>query len=303
MGQAMLMYVGEYKGAIPGSGATSGRGMFNDNYTEYPVAQLPPDGPIYPMDYFQPLAKMMRMKLKDLPTFDPATRYTEYMSLKNFICPSFQDTVAPPFAGSPNAGVLQSISYATAFGFLLTSGSPTAGSTGATRISTGGTYPALPSGYTPKINKIGTGSEKIFAADGGKFANSTNQLDYNLTFPAPNGYTTTNFGNISNYSDFGPFNMMTSSYDRSWARGNTKTGTYDPRRLAFRHGGRDRNFRLNVVFYDGHGETMDELVAANPKYWLPKGTAFTGSTQTNVVSKIWPDVIAQYGITAQYVVP
>src|SRR5690349_12002313 len=105
MGQAMLMYVGEYKGAIPGSGATSGRGMFNDTFVEN--TNLPPDGPIYPTDYFQPLAKMMRLRLADLPTFDPAARYTEYMSLKNFICPSFQDTLAPAFAGSPNPGVLQ----------------------------------------------------------------------------------------------------------------------------------------------------------------------------------------------------
>src|SRR5206468_4257061 len=146
-----------------------------------------------------------------------------------------------------------------------------------------------------------TGSEKIFAMDGAKFSNSTNQLDYNLTFPAPSGYATTNFGCISNYSDFGPFNMQTSSYDRSWAPGNNKTGTFDARRLAFRHGGKDRNYRLNVVFYDGHGETLDEMVAANPKYWLPKGTAFKGTSQSNVLGKIWPDVIAQYKLTADYV--
>jgi prepilin-type N-terminal cleavage/methylation domain-containing protein len=296
MGQAMMIYASENKGAIPGSGATSGRGLFDSTMSaELPTitaTSIPAEMAIYPTDYFAPLVKIMKINLPHATSGKVEDRYLDYMSLKQFTCPSFEGVLAPPFAGSPSAGTIQAISYTTAWCFLVTSGSPTPGLTGATRISTGANYPTLPSGYVPKITKIGQSAEKVFAADGAKFSNSTNKLDYNLTYPASSGYATNNFGCIANYSDMGPWTMMTSTYDRSWARGNTKTGTYDPRALVFRHGGKNDNFRLNVVYYDGHGETLPELQAANPKIWLPKNTVVTTAA---ISAKVWPDVISQYG--------
>jgi len=308
MGQAMMIYAAENRGAIVGGGVTSARGMFDDGFTKlmYDQATVPSEAPIHPNDYFAPMTRIMKIPLQSATSPKVEDRYREYMSLKQFVCPSFQDVLAPAFAGSPDAGVIQSVSYVTAWAFLLTAGSPTSGVTSCTRISTGVTWPAYPNGYTPKINKVGQAAEKIFACDGAKFSKGSNQIDYNLGLTAiSQTWASTNYSSIGQFSDFGPWNQQTSSFDRSWNPQNApKLGTYDQRRLAYRHGGqKEGQFRMNAVFYDGHGETLDEITSANPRYWLPKGTAFTGATQTNVMSKIWPDELAKYGLTANYVAP
>lgn len=311
MSQGMQIYAAENKGWILGSGLTSGRGFFGPDplANASPVlvtnGNIPRGSAIYPNDYFLPLCNSMKIPLTTANDPNEADRWTEYMSLGQFQCPSYRDVTAVPFSGSPNNGTLQAISYVTAWAFLLTNGSPTPGITGITRMSTGVTYPTLPGGYTPKVSKVRNASEKVFMADGGKFSTSAAAPDYNLTIPGASGtWGSTNYSSTSNYSDMGPWCMMTSSFDRSHAPGNSPTGTIDARIFAYRHGS-NRNFKMNAVFFDGHAETMDELTSANPKYWLPAGTAFDSSTSTAVYSKVWPDVQNKYGIVAgsNYVVP
>lgn len=41
---------------------------------------------------------------------------------------------------------------------------------------------------------------------------------------------------------------------------------------------------MNLVFYDGHAENMDDVTAANPDYWLPRGTVWTRMTNTDGTS-------------------
>jgi len=299
MGQAMMIYVSENKGYLPGSGATSGLCIFNPNAayaTQYTATSVPPEAPIDPFDYFAPLTKMMRIKAKNAASPNAADRYKDYMGMQQFVCPSYVGVISGPYAGAPDAGAIQSVSYCTGWAMLVTSGNPTPGVTGATRISTGATWPVLPSGYAPKITRVGQGAEKIFAADGAKFSTNSIVPDYNLTLPMTSGWASTNYSSFSNYSDFGPWSITTSSYDRSWAKQNSKSGNFDSRNLSFRHGGKGTNLRLNAVFYDGHADNMEELTVSNPRLWLPKGTAIKDT------SKIWPDVIARYGVTTTYVV-
>jgi prepilin-type N-terminal cleavage/methylation domain-containing protein/prepilin-type processing-associated H-X9-DG protein len=309
LGQAMVMYTSENKGYIPGSGCTSGRGYWDANFV--PVAApaiasgaIPAGAPIQYCDFINPLAKQMRITMLTINDPKENNRYAEYMKMQQFLCPSFRDVLAGPDSGSPsNCGVVQSISYLTAWGFMLSTGNPTPGVTGSTRISTGATYPPYPAGYTPKINRIGISSEKIFAADGAKFVNGASGTapDYNLD---PYPFTTIANGSTSNFSDFGPWYQQTSSYDRSWAPLNTpKSGPVDLRRYAYRHGGLVKDFKMNAVFFDGHAETLDEINSAQPKYWLPKGTAMAGGAGQDATAKVWPDVKAKWGITAGYVVP
>jgi prepilin-type N-terminal cleavage/methylation domain-containing protein/prepilin-type processing-associated H-X9-DG protein len=298
IGQAMVMYYGEYKGAIPGSGATSGRCIFNASYLpQYNANNVPAEAPIDPADYYAPLTRMMKIRLPNGSSPSAAVRYKDYMALQQFLCPSYRGVLAGPYPSGPNAGVLQSISYVTGWGFLVTQGSPTPGVTGATRMSTGTTWPALPGGYAPRINKVGSPSEKVYAADGAKFSNNNIYPDYNLTLPMTSGWASTNYSAFSNYSDFGPWSMATSSFDRSWAKGNTKVGANDSRKLAYRHGGKTANFRMNVLYYDGHAESLDDIQSANPKLWLPKGAKMAD------VSKVWPDVLQRYGISNGFTVP
>jgi hypothetical protein len=136
-------------------------------------------------------------------------------------------------------------------------------------------------------------------ADGAKFSTNAAAPDYNLNLSIPGGWGSTNYGPYGNFSDFGPWYMTTSAYDRSKAPGNSGAGTVDARIFAFRHGGmRNGNFRLAAVFFDGHAEVLEELEAANPRLWLPKGVTFP----SGVLSKIWPDVKARYNVINGYFV-
>ena len=292
--QGMIMYTNENKGYIPGSGATSGRGIWNAAYTQVIMSgAIPGDAPIAFDDYFQPLAKYLNVKLTTSGDPNEINRFKEYRNdygnTSIFLCPAYNGVTATAF--DENAGIGQSLSYNTAFGFLLTTGSPTAGVTGATRISTGTTWPVLPGSYVPKITKVTNSGYKVFMADGAKFSNATTPPDYSLVLIP---IATTTKGNVGNYSDFGPWTLSTSSYDRSFANGAT-SGT-DKRLLEYRHGKVTQNqksgYRLNAVFYDGHAETIEETESTNPRYWLPSGTQLVSTTS------IQPDVQRRFGITS-----
>src|SRR5690242_6031143 len=124
------------------------------------------------------------------------------------------------------------LSYATSWGFLLTDKTPTPGQTGETRVSsTLTTYPQPKVGYVPMITKVGKTSEKIFVADAGKFATATGAPDFNVS--SPHAYTSSTYGCIGTFSDYGPWTKMTCGFDRTVANGGTGL---DCRVFTYRHG-------------------------------------------------------------------
>ena len=298
--QAMVMYTNENKGYIPGSGATSGRGIWNSGTTQVITdGNIPGDGVIQFNDYVQPLERYLNITLKTSNDPLQANRWKEYRNdygnASIFQCPAYAGVFAGPYANATStaAGYGQALSYCTATGFLLTTGSPTPGITYYTRVSTGATWPVFPVGYVPKIAKVSNSAYKIFMADGAKFSTSTIAPDFNLNI-LPG--TSTAYGDTSNFGDWGAWYKATAAYDRSFAPGNpSPTGT-DVRQLTYRHGrrgaGAATGYRMNATFYDGHAETLDESTSTNPKYWLPSGTGIIELT------KIQPDVQARWGITA-----
>ncbi|HSV15804.1 MAG TPA: prepilin-type N-terminal cleavage/methylation domain-containing protein [Tepidisphaeraceae bacterium] len=299
MAQAMIMYTSENKSYIPGSALTTGRGIFDSTWTTQLVTSgnIPSESPIQFTDYIMPLSKMMKLTLKTRNDPNEANRYREYMSLQQFLCPAFRDFLAGPFTGSPtNCGSVQCISYVTATAFLVADGSLQGAPRGLARVSNAATWPQLPAGYTAKITKIQNSSYKIYAADGGKFSQGT-VPDYNLSInPA---FSSLTYGDTQNFSDYGAWTKSTSAFDRSFAEG---VNVLDSRVFAYRHGTPGANLRpgaykLNAVFYDGHAETLDEMQSCDPKYWAPTGSSLTDGT------RMWPDVVAKYGINSKYHVP
>lgn len=281
-GQAMQMYVSEYKGYIPGSPNTSSRHFYNavPNATVVASLNVPP-GPIQNTDYIHPLGTMMRLKFPDDGDPRQWVRYIFYRDMQQFLCPTNRGVLANPFGTPANlAGAGQHISYATAFTFLLTPGFPSPGLTRQTRMSTGAGWWALPNGYTPKITKVGQNAAKIYMADAGKFT-TVNPPSFSLgVSPADGGV----------FSDYGAFGPEAEGYFRT-----VSPNGFDPRIFAWRHGKKGA-FRLNALFYDGHAETLDEMQSCNPSLWVPKGTSFaTGS-------KMWPDVVANYQLGFPYTV-
>lgn len=309
MGQAMQLYAAESGGYILGAGSTSGRGIFKNDYSgmNYTETAIPADAPIYPSDYIGPMIRQLRIKLPSnasgAGTSTAAQRYQEYLSLAQFRCPSAsQELLLPAYMGM-DAGALPPLSYSTSFGFTMNAGtwftSSAPGITSATRVSGSTSWPQPPTGFVPKLSKVGSAGAKVFAADGSRIVlNQT--ADYNIQLSSTSQiWASTSFGSYGVYSDYGPWSSCTSAYDRSWATGNSPFGSKDSRFVSFRHGARAAGgtLRMNVVYFDGHGETLDEMAAANPAIWLPKGTAILSTT------KVWPDVIAKYGVTTSYVAP
>lgn len=279
IGQAMFLYTTEFKGWLPGSGYTSSRHLYSSPLTSsstlaYTPTNLPP-GPISVHDWIAPLCQMMRIQLPDSP--DAGVRYNAYRNLSVFLCPANAGVISQAF-GTPDPGVGQQLGYATAFAFLLTAGDPFPGVTQQTRMSTntgGGVgWPEYPAGYVPRITKVGKPTEKIFAADAGKFINGSSPVPtFNLGIaPNPNAPSR----NSGPYTDYGAWTVSTTAYDRTVANGGNGT---DGRLYSFRHGVTlprrpYGEYRLNAVFFDGHAETMDEVTATHPRYWIPAGSVF-----------------------------
>ena len=305
LGQAMHMYASTYKLAIAGAGINTGLNGGGGGTTTVTEDNIPPGSAISYGDWCAPLAGIMRTPLSESKR--ASDRYNRYRQIGTFLCPSSEGvltTAYGPQSGDPNldAGAGPQLGYATALGFLLTTPSPTPGVTGHTRISqgTGGDIWTLPGGYTPKLNKVGKPSEKIYMADAGKFNNGSAAMTYNLLI-APNNNMP--LRNSAPYTDWGAFTISTAAYDRSVANG---AAGIDGRVFSYRHGKKQANlktgagYRLNVLFYDGHAENIDEVQSMNPALWLPSRSIITPAAAP---VKIWPDVVARYKMSFPYVIP
>jgi prepilin-type N-terminal cleavage/methylation domain-containing protein len=307
LGGAMMIYAAENRGAVVGTGATTGMAMFAPNADAnasgqaplYTNGNIPGDGVIYPSDYFAPIISLLHIQTTSHLDPNENDRYREYMTLPQFQCPTFQGTNTVPNSGTL-AGSVQAISYTMAWAMTLdvSFANGGLGITGVSRMSgNNAVWPAPPGQFRPSLTSIRNASQKVFMADGAKFFStmSTQHVygSYDLSIPgAGNSWYNDTDGSNGMYADMGPWTTCTSAYDRSHKAGNGgPSGSPDPRFITFRHGnGTTTGLRLNLVFFDGHAENMSELQACNPNYWVPTGSLLPSGG-------IWPDVMKQYKIT------
>ncbi|HMO27290.1 MAG TPA: prepilin-type N-terminal cleavage/methylation domain-containing protein, partial [Tepidisphaeraceae bacterium] len=262
IGQAMMIYTTENKGAIPGSANTSSRHFYNATWTLVlnNSNAIPAGSPIEVFDFITPIARSMGITFSQIDNPSALARFLEQSESEYFKCPSARGILASSFPAGVGPDT-EIVSYNTAMGFLLTPGSPAPGKTSYSRVSTGTGWWAQPASYFPNINRIGNPTEKIFAADGAKYTYQGGAPQYNIN--------TATTGQQGKYTDFGAWTTMTGSYDQ-WSAG------FDGRVSSFRHGKRTPrspagSMLMNAVFFDGHAATLDDGEATNPKYWLPKG--------------------------------
>ena len=221
MGQMMMLYAADNKGAILGSANTSGVSLWiygpTGNFsasTIYSTVNIRPNGPMELYDWYAPVATMMGVQL---PETNGAARFLKYRTLDQFKCGAAEQILASPFAAtSIEAGQL--LSYTTAGAFMLlpynTMGS---GFTGKVKANDPGSgYWVLPSGYAPRITRIGNASEKIFAADGAKYTTSYDAASPTVTYMAIDQNHQNN-----NFADYGAFFGNTKSYCRAAVNGYT----------------------------------------------------------------------------------
>ena len=281
IGAGVAEYDNDSDGWIVGAPAGSGAYLRNANSAWGPAVQR--------WDFLGPLAKMWNMQ--NMP--EPSLGDTDYLrdrwkglrENKPFVCPS-NDTLAVHFGG-PNYGPQRLVSYNTVR-YMLFQVEPIAGD------SVGlGYYPniheqKLPLDWKPNVGRIGNAATKVFAADGARYSTTTIAPDYD-------GSVGGNWGGT--FSDVGPYSDWTRSWNRCRACGNSCTSGVDARTYAFRHstappadGACGNAFKLNLVFFDGHAETMGDLDASNPQMWLPQGSTYEAD------ANLYPDTQKRFGI-------
>jgi prepilin-type processing-associated H-X9-DG protein len=311
--QGMQIYASQNNGYFPGGPSTTAQFFWNLNSplglnTNYGDGNSP--GVIQIWDYESPIAHAMGLTFNEGPNptdrWDgPTSRFMQFNTYNLFRCPENQ-TLAVDYQGNgPDVANMISYNTALAFHFLHTPASYPAQLK--LKVYSDPSYLDLPSGYSPKLTKIGNASKKIFIADGARYSTTSQAPDYDLSSTSSEGGA---------YSDVGAW----SAYSRSWDRGNATgnkntgggtTGTIDARIYAFRHGlvnvksgGATNGFKMNVGFFDGHVETMGDLDASNPVYWVPKGSTIAATTRAPG-AETYADVHDRYlnGFFASYTVP
>jgi prepilin-type N-terminal cleavage/methylation domain-containing protein/prepilin-type processing-associated H-X9-DG protein len=299
--QASNVYASSWDDAIPGSPATSGIFLFQSisptiaQSTTYGAANCP--GVVQTTDWQSPVADIMNIK-PTFPASDPTgkfpvnrgVRFEFLRTQKVFTCPS-NDFLADKYTGAgsaPFATLGPSLSYTMSQYFLFNSASP-GNQTYQLNINPSFGVVLAPA-YSPKISRVGNAGSKIIAADGAKYSKTGTPPDIALdVFPV-------NWGGA--YLDFGAFDAFTTSLDRSMVPGNGASpgpGVLDGRVYGFRHGGGSNGsgagtYKLNVAYFDGHVDTLDDRTASDPNLWCPKGTVIPSSEMYN-------DVAARYGNT------
>lgn len=229
-------------------------------------------------DFMGPMAFMWGFGLT-LPdqgdTDSVGRRFNELRSSPAFLCKS--NRFISTHFGGPDAGAGWMVSYNT-IRYQLWEAEDVPNGHGE----------KVPANWRPNIGRIGNPSNKVFCADGSRFANATTAPDYDLSHLA-------GFGGA--FCDTGASSGWSRSWDRSWANGS-RVGSLDPRSYAYRHstseptpGAKGNAFKLNVAFYDGHVESQGDLAASNPQQWLPKGTLVATSA-----GKVWKDTKIHFGL-------
>jgi prepilin-type N-terminal cleavage/methylation domain-containing protein/prepilin-type processing-associated H-X9-DG protein len=325
IGQALMIYVSENNGYLPGSGDTTGAGLWQINSAGkcvpangVTITNLP-GNVIETEDWIGPLAQVMGLSL---PATNGEARFTAYCNLHQFQCPEYVNALWTPYPGSlsvPNdtsQGTQRAFSYCEALAFMLI---PFNGHTSATQwpgniaAPTSPPYFTLPGGYFPKITKVGKTAQKIFVADGDR---STFTYSGNPTIPTyvlqSDPADTDQNGNC--FADLGVWDGDSHAWDRTAEPINMQKSSYRPpvdvRPLAYRHGstqqfGQEGAYLLNAVFFDGHAETLSDITASDPSLWLPTGTTITGADLNDGFLQsatseplVWYDIQQRFGLAA-----
>jgi len=233
-------------------------------------------------DFLGPIAEQMGFGLPLIPENDISTSIQRFNRTREddlFLCPA-NNFLATRFAG-PDAGAGRMVSYNTVrYMMYVGSNVELSGANQGKQYNWvshygGGHEEDIPDDWVPslvRIRKRTNPAQKVFFADGSRYATASVKPDYDLSNMASFGGT---------FSDTGAHSSWSRSWDRSWANGST-FGSVDPRIYAFRHyksgtapsGAPGNAFKINLAFLDGHVETMGDLEAANPNLWLPPGTRF-----------------------------
>jgi prepilin-type processing-associated H-X9-DG protein len=266
--QGMNIYASQNMGAIPGSGWTTARLLYINPGTAAPpfppgMSNTDAHTVVNTFDWASPIMRVMGVKFRKegRTEIERLDRWDQITNFRAFQCPENQ-TPSIRFGGTE---VVNMLSYNTAIAFMMqgnNSGSNIGETISRTEWDVGG--------YTPKLNKVGSGARKIFIADGARYSNCGTPPDWSKDVYSSMG---------GPFGDQGAWARFSNSWNRGKAPLNVPNpaGTTDARIYAYRHGytkqyGRADMYKANFGFFDGHVELLGDLESARPELWLPKGT-------------------------------
>ena len=309
---AMATYAAESNDYIAGSPSTTGSALFGPETNNILQLRLAWNiDPVQIWDFEGGMARQFSMNLSTRPF---AERFKEIRDMKAFLCPS-NKYITDTYRGTQAAWKVprgRMISYNTsrnymwpACGALMEASFPdpmgrrpvnprwnVAGIGFAVCVTnTGDQMAAWTSekpkpGYVPRLDQIGSPADKVFVADGARFVDIGPDEG-----PDTNSEPYSKWGGT--FADTGPY---TDQFTRSWNRiAGYRQGSdiaRDPRVFSYRHGKKEGflplgNYRMNMGFFDGHVEVMNDISSANPHHWMPKGFKLHSDG-------IAPDVIEKY---------
>jgi prepilin-type N-terminal cleavage/methylation domain-containing protein len=310
IGQGGASYAADNDDAIVGAPSTSGSMLVKfppgpgipANGLQMPIAAGPP---VQRWDFMGPMASMMGLSVPEASGTLPQLidRFKALRNEPTFLCKS-NNFLALHFNG-PQAGTGRMISYNTVryqLFIVATSGAaagfPMDGSPGGVSWFNNTHLEAkLPATWRPNVTRLGVPANKMFVADGARYSDIRQAPDYDLAPHAAWGGA---------FSDGGAFTTFSKSWDRSMAPGNSGSlsgRVFDARNYAFRHstGAPPQSavgnaYKMNLVFHDGHAETLGDLQASNPHIWMPKDSVITS------LNGIWKDAQAHFGLTVGTVI-
>jgi len=254
LGTAMLQYTVDNDGYLPGSPGTSGTQLI------YEYANLPSTTVDIPIaltqiwDWAAPLTPYL-----GVATDRNRARRVEQYREGQFWCPA-NDLISYPYANGSIGPFgdwrpIRTLSYLTMRNFMFFGSSAPPAPSAALWASVGSNNQTeFPSTYYPRLDLLGTASEKAFLADGARFTESNGIVDHDITALAFAG---------GMYSDGGP--TIPELYLRSYL--------IDPplREYSYRHT-HGETPGINVAFFDGHVSWMSEPASRHARWWWPTGT-------------------------------
>lgn len=284
IGQGLTLYVTNYRGAIPGSPFTSGAHIRTSSAPRefVPAGVIPnasdtanaPDV-VSMWDWVSPCAKAMGLKFNEGPTeADRRDRFIQFLRPGSpFVC--FTNEFLATAYGS-NWGTLPAMSYTTSIDFMLLHNKT--GTVDNGYVGQFVTRPEwnVPPGYSPKIVDVGSPSKKVFLSEGMRFIDGTSlAFTYNSTVSSVQMGGSHADQRLYVAAAFNRSRLLAGKYaDRN---SSTVPGTSRAMLLAYRHGkkavghGRD-DYRMNMLYFDGHSETVTLSESLNPALHSPKGT-------------------------------
>ena len=127
---------------------------------------------------------------------------------------------------------------------------------------------SLPGSYSPKITNVGNPQQKIFILEGTRYLRETGG-SYQASL---NGFTYQNDG--GNYMVWGPPTQFPGDPFVFGSIGDPQM-TEQAKKYAYRH-----NEKFNVVYFDGHSETLDMMQSLDIRQYWPRGSRVMRANMT-----------------------